>query len=109
VRGKVAILSDALIVTGSTLIAATRALLDSGATAVHACATHGLFPTRALDRLVESELVEVAVTDTVAHDPLRTPDKIKMLTVSGLLADTVHNVFAGESVSEIFHGENQLF
>ena len=109
VRGKVAILVDDLIVTGSTLIAATRALLDSGASDVYACATHGLFPPRALERLVESELVEVTVTDTVALDPLTTPDKIRVLTVSGLLADTVHNVFAGESVSEIFHGENQLF
>jgi ribose-phosphate pyrophosphokinase len=109
VKGKVALLSDDLIVTGSTLVSAARALLEAGATEVYACATHGLFPERALQTLVESELAEIAVTDTVPQDPLARPEKIKVLTVSGLLAETVHNVFAGESVSEIFHGENQLF
>jgi ribose-phosphate pyrophosphokinase len=109
VRGKAAILSDDLIVTGTTLVSGARALLEAGATEVYACATHGLFPDDALQGLVESELIEVAVTDTVPQNPLATPDKIRVLTVSGLLADTVHNVFAGESVSEIFHGENQLF
>ena len=109
VKGKVAILSDDLIVTGSTIVSATRALLEAGATDVYACATHGLFPDDAVETLVRSELTEVAVTDTVPQNPLTTPDKIKVLSVSVLLAETVQNVFSGESVSMIFHGENQLF
>jgi ribose-phosphate pyrophosphokinase len=109
VKGKVAILSDDLIVTGSTLVSGARALLEAGATEVYACATHGLFPDDALERLAESELTEIAVTDSVAQDPLAVPDKLKIVTVCGLLADTIQNVFSGESVSAIFAGENQLF
>jgi ribose-phosphate pyrophosphokinase len=109
VRGKVAILSDDLIVTGSTLISGADALVEAGAAAVYACATHGLFPPEALERLAASELTEIAITDTVPQDPLVAPDKIKVVTVCGLLADTIQNVFSGESVSAIFAGENQLF
>ena len=109
VRGKLAILSDDLIVTGSTLVSGARALLDAGATEVYACATHGLFPPNALEKLAASELKEIAVTDTVPQNPLTIPDKLKVVTVSNLLAETIQNVFSGESVSMIFAGENQLF
>jgi ribose-phosphate pyrophosphokinase len=109
VRGKVAIMSDDIIVTGGTLIAGAQALLDAGATKVYACATHGLFPDDALTKLGESELAGLAVTDTVPIQELNRPDKLSVLTISGILAETIENVFADESVSAIFAGENQLF
>ena len=55
------------------------------------------------------ELDGIVVTDTVPIDPLKRPDKLSVLTVSGLLAETIWNVFSDESVSAIFAGENQLF
>jgi ribose-phosphate pyrophosphokinase len=109
VKGKAAILSDDLIVTGSTLISGAQALLEAGATAVYACATHGLFPPGALEKIAGSELTEVVVTDSVNQDPTERPENVRILSVAGLLADTIQNVFSGESVSEIFAGENQLF
>jgi ribose-phosphate pyrophosphokinase len=109
VKGKTAILSDDLIVTGTTLISGARALLDAGATEVYACATHGLFPPDALKKLGESELKEITVTDSVPQEALGVPPNLNILTVSPLLANTIQNVFSGESVSEIFAGENQLF
>jgi ribose-phosphate pyrophosphokinase len=109
VRGKTAIMTDDIIVTGGTLIAGAQALKDAGAAEVYACATHGLFPEKALAKLADSELAEIAVTDTVPIDPLNRPDKLRVLTVSLLLADTIRNVFSDESVSAIFAGENQLF
>ena len=109
VRGKVAIMSDDMIVTGGTLIAGAEALLEAGATAVYACATHGLFPGDAFDKIGASPLTEVTVTDTVPIDPLRRPDNVQVLTVSGILAETIQNVFSDESVSAIFPGGNQLF
>ena len=51
----------------------------------------------------------IVVTDTVPIDPLQKPENLSVLTVSGLLAETIMNVFADESVSAIFGGENQLF
>jgi ribose-phosphate pyrophosphokinase len=109
VKGKAAILSDDLIVTGSTLISGTQALIDAGATEVYACATHGLFPPDALVKIGESKLTEVLVTDSVAQEPIGRPANVKVISVAQLLANTIQNVFSGESVSEIFAGENQLF
>jgi ribose-phosphate pyrophosphokinase len=109
VRGKVAIMTDDLVVTGGTLIAGARALKEAGATEVYACATHGLFPDVALEKLGRSELTEITVTDTVPINPITKPGNLNVLPVSGLLAETIQNVFSGESVSAIFAGENQLF
>ena len=109
VRGKVAIMSDDMIVTGGTLVAGAEALKEAGATDVYACATHGLFPGNAFEKIAASALTEVAVTDTVPIDKLNRPDKIVSLSVSKLLAETIYNVFADDSVSAIFGDMNALF
>src|SRR2546426_6259181 len=66
VRGKVAILSDDMILTGGTLIAGATALREAGATEVYACATHGLFSGDAFEKIAGSDLSLVTVTDTVS-------------------------------------------
>ncbi len=110
VRGKIAIVGDDIITTGGTLISGARALKDAGATEVHLFATHGLFVRDALERLGEADEVDsITVTDTVPVDLLKQPQKVTVLSVSGLLAETIWNVFSDESVSAIFAGENQLF
>ena len=110
VRGKVAIVGDDVIMTGGTLLAGARALREAGATKVYVCATHGIFAKDSLERFRETtEIDEVVVTDTIPLDPLRRPPNLTVLTVSGLLAETIMNVFADESVSAIFQGETQLF
>jgi ribose-phosphate pyrophosphokinase len=109
VQGKVAILSDDMILTGGTLIAGATALRAAGATEVYACATHGLFSGDAFEKIGGSDLNMVTVTDTVAIDPVKRPEKVDVLPVSRLLAETIMNVFGDESVSAIFAGENQLF
>jgi ribose-phosphate pyrophosphokinase len=108
VKGKVAIMTDDIVVTGGTLVAGATALREAGATEVYACATHALVPEVAFERLEASELTELAVTDTVPVNPLKL-SRLEELTVSRLLADTIKNVFSDESVSAIFAGENQLF
>jgi ribose-phosphate pyrophosphokinase len=72
-------------------------------------ATHGLFCGDALERFADSDITGIVVTDTVPIDPLRKPRNMTVLPVSGLLAETIMNVFADDSVSAIFGGENQLF
>jgi ribose-phosphate pyrophosphokinase len=110
VRGKVALVGDDVIMTGGTLISGARALREAGATGVYVFATHGIFAKNALERFSQAhELDGIIVTDTVPVDQLRKPDKLTVLTVSGLLAETILNVFGDESVSAIFAGENQLF
>jgi ribose-phosphate pyrophosphokinase len=107
VRGKVALMGDDMIVTGTTLVSATEALLAAGAREVHAFATHALFAPGALDRLQASELAEVAVTDTVRISEPR-PAKLTVLSVADVLAETIANVFADRSVSALFAGQ-ELF
>ena len=110
VRDKIALMGDDIISTGGTLIAGARALREAGAKEVHIFATHGLFAKDSLQRLGEAEEVDsITVTDTVPIDPIHRPDKVTVLSVAGLLAETIWNVFSDESVSAIFAGENQLF
>jgi ribose-phosphate pyrophosphokinase len=110
VAGKVAIVGDDVIMTGGTIISGARALRAAGATAVYVFATHGIFAGGALERFADAEELDgVVVTDTVPIDPRRRPPNLTVLSVAGLLAETILNVFADESVSAIFAGENQLF
>ena len=72
-------------------------------------ATHGLFCGDALERFKDADIAGIVVTDTVPIDLLKKPDNLQVLSVGELLADTIMNVFADDSVSAIFGGENQLF
>ena len=110
VRGKTAVLVDDMIDTAGTLTAAAKTVLDEGAAQVIACATHGVFSGPAFERLAyESSGIErIVVTDTI---PLRpgAPENIRVLSTAQTLADSIRRIFADDSVSEIFAGENQLF
>ena len=109
VRDKIAILGDDVIMTGGTLLANVEALKEHDVKDVWVFATHGLFCGDALERFAESDLAGIVVTDTVPIDPTRRPQSMTVLPVSGLLAETIMNVFEDDSVSAIFGGENQLF
>ncbi len=109
VRDKVAIVGDDVATTGGTLIAGARALKEHGATEVNVFVTHALFSGEALERIGASEIDRIVVTDTIPIDPRKRPDNMTVLSVSGLLAEAIMNVFADDSVSAIFGGENQLF
>src|SRR4051794_30789624 len=110
VDGKRAIIGDDVIMTGQTMLANVRALREHGATDVWLYATHGVFCGDILEHFAANDDIKgIVVTDTVPIDPLRRPEKLTVLPVSGLLAETILNVFADDSVSAIFGGENQLF
>lgn len=109
VAGKTAIIIDDIIDTAGTLVNGVQALIDKGAKEVYASCTHPVLSTPAYERIAASQLKEVIVTDTI---PLREDvdhQKIVVLSTAGILADTIKAVFTGESVSELFQGENQLF
>jgi ribose-phosphate pyrophosphokinase len=110
VKGKRAIIGDDVIMTGQTMLANVHSLREHGATDVWLYATHGAFCGDILEQFAEHEGIKgIVVTDTVPIDPLSRPEKLTVLPVSGLLAETILNVFADDSVSAIFGGENQLF
>ncbi len=110
VRDKIAILGDDVIMTGGTMRANVAALEAHGAKEVWLFSTHGMFCGDSLDKFASDDRIKgIVVTDTVPIDPLTRPEKLTILPVSGLLAETIMNVFADDSVSAIFGGENQLF
>ena len=110
VKGKVCLMGDDMIVTGGTLVAGAQALREAGATAVYVFATHAIFAGNALDTLgAQDEVEKIVVTDSVPIDRTKAADKITILPVAPLLAQTIWNVFSDDSVSAIFAGENQLF
>lgn len=109
VRDKIAILVDDMIDTAGSIVSAVDTLVANGAREVYACATHGVFSDPARERIRMSSVKEVVVTDTLRIDLGPNDDKIKVLSVADILANTIKNVFDDESVSELFAGENQLF
>jgi ribose-phosphate pyrophosphokinase len=109
VQDRIAIVGDDMITTGGTLLAGAKALKEQGATDVWVFATHGIFAGDSLQRFAEADLAGIVVTDTVPIDLLNRPENLTVLSVGELLADTIMNVFADDSVSALFGGENQLF
>jgi ribose-phosphate pyrophosphokinase len=109
VAGKRVVMIDDIIATGGTLVNAAARLVEDGATEVRAAATHGEFSGNAYEKIDDSLIKEVVVTDTLPLKSGRPRSKIKTLTIAPILASTIKNVFTDESVSEVFMGENQLF
>ena len=108
VRDKTAIIVDDIIDTAGTLRAAGEAVMQAGARRVYAAATHGVFSGAAWENLAASPLERIVVTDTI---PLRAeaPEKVRVLSCAGLLTDSIRRIFTGDSVSEVFEGQNQMF
>lgn len=109
VEEKRAIMIDDVIATGGTVVRAAERLIEEGATEIYVAATHGEFSGSAYEKIANSPIEEVVVTDTL---PLKTGaagNKIQSLTIAPILANTIRNVFTDESVSDVFAGENQLF
>ena len=94
------VIVDDMIDTAGTLCKGAQALKDAGAASVIAYATHAVFSNQAIDTITDSVLDEVVVADTI---PLqRTCEKIRVISVSNLLAETIQRVFENRSVSALY-------
>ena len=102
VDGKICILNDDMIDTGGSLVSAASTLKTKGAKEVYACATHGLFSGPAYDRIENSCIKEVVVTNAVPVPLERQTGKIKVLSVAPLFAQTISNVYNNGSVASLF-------
>ncbi len=102
VEGKTCIIADDMIDTAGSITEGAKALISKGAKEVYVTATHGIFSPPAYERIENSPVLEVVVTNTVPVPKERCHGKIRVLSVAPLLAHAVQNVFADESVSELF-------
>jgi ribose-phosphate pyrophosphokinase len=103
VEGRDCIVLDDMIDTAGTLCNAARALQDQGARAVYGAATHAVLSGPALERIVDSPLEEVVVTDTIPlREEARESGKFKVLTVAPLLGETIKRIHHSDSVSSLF-------
>jgi len=100
VRGRDVVLVDDIIDTGGTLTKAANIIMESGANSVRAICTHALFSNDAIERIENSPILEMAVTDTI---PLkRKSDKVKVLSTASLFAEVIKRVESHESISSLF-------
>jgi ribose-phosphate pyrophosphokinase len=106
VRGRRCIVVDDIIDTAGTITQVVPGLLEAGATEVIGVATHALLSPPAQERLQGSAYSEVVVTDSLPLSPEQMVAKISVVSVAPLIASAIRAVFADQSVSEIFQGEN---
>ena len=107
VTGRCCVLVDDMIDTAATIVAAAERLKASGAAEVWAAATHAVFSGPAVDRLKNSVIDRIVVTDTLPLPADGQIDKVEVLPIAQIIADAIDAVFEDTSVSEIFGGENQ--
>ena len=103
VEGKSCMLVDDMVDTAGTLCQAAQALKDEGAIRVAAYITHAVLSGAAIERISKSVLDELVVTDTIPlSDEARGCEKIRQLSVAGLLAETIRRIGGDESVSSLY-------
>jgi ribose-phosphate pyrophosphokinase len=103
VQGKTAIIIDDMIDTAGTLTEAANAVLKHGADKVYAAATHGVLSGSAIQRINESQIEQVILTDTIPlSDAAKSSPKIKQLSISHLLAEAIYRIHHYDSVSSLF-------
>ncbi|MCB4203456.1 ribose-phosphate pyrophosphokinase [Deferribacterales bacterium Es71-Z0220] len=104
VKGKKVIIIDDMIDTAGTLTEAASAVIEQGAKSVIAAATHGVLSGPALERIINSKLEEVVITDTInASKEVLNNGKIKVLSTANLFAESILRIYKKESISSLFN------
>ena len=104
VEGRTCIIVDDMIDTGGTITKAAEALYANGAADVVAAATHGVLSGPAVDRLKNSPISEVVITDTLPLSDEMRFDKLSVISIAPLIARAIKEVFEDGSVTSLFDG-----
>ena len=100
--GKDVLIIHDMIDTAGTIVNAAEAAQENGANSVTAVATHALLSRPAVERIKDSAISELIVTDTVNISKDKIFDKMKIITVSNIFAEAINRIHEGESVSSLF-------
>jgi len=103
VKGRSCLILDDIIDTAGTLVKTAQALVESGATKVYACATHAVLSGPAIERLSQSPIEQVVVTNTIplSEEAKREP-KIEVRSIAGLIGRAIQSIHEESSVSKLF-------
>jgi len=103
VAGKIAIILDDMVDTAGTLIEAAAAIIKNGAREVHACCAHAVLSGPSVERITDSKLKSLMVTDTIPlSEKAKVCDKIKVLTISEPIGEAIIRSYKGDSVTSLF-------
>jgi ribose-phosphate pyrophosphokinase len=100
--GKVVVIFDDMISTGSSVVGAANIAKNNGAKEIYVCATHGVLCGNAIGRLKDSPIKQVVITDTIPLPPEKQLPNIVQLSVAPLIAETIKRIHHNESVSVLF-------
>lgn len=103
IEGKTAILIDDIIDTAGTITLAANALIENGASAVYACCTHPVLSGPAIERIQNSNIKELVVTNSIVLPEEKKIDKVRELSVAPLIGEAIIRVYEEESVSVLFN------
>jgi ribose-phosphate pyrophosphokinase len=110
IEGRNCVIMDDMIDTAGTLVKAAEVLKERGAKRVFAYCTHPIFSGPAIERIANSQLDEVVITNTIPlSDAAKACKKIRQLTVAFLFAETIRRISDGESVTSLFAEQNNNF
>ena len=103
IKGKTALLLDDMVDTAGTLTQSANALIKEGAAKVVACCTHPVLSGKAIEKINQSALQELVVTDTILlREDAKSCKKITALSVSKLLGEAIKRIHNNDSVSSLF-------
>ncbi len=102
VEGKIALIYDDMLDTGGTMVDAAKVIVEKGAKEVYSCVVHPLLSRNAPQKVMESPIKELVVTDTIPLSPERQIEKIKVLSVAGILGEAIMRIHRAESISVLF-------
>lgn len=102
IKGKTVIMTDDIIDTAGTITLGAQALIDNGAKEVYACCTHPVLSGPAIDRINNSPIKELVVTNTIALPSEKKMDKITVLSVASLFGESILRIHENLSVSRVF-------
>lgn len=101
-EGKVAIMFDDMISTAGSIVGAAKLVKSKGARQIHVASTHGVFAGEAISRLNNAPIDSVVVTDSIPLPAHAQIDKVKVLTISGVLGEAIRRIHHDQSISAIF-------
>lgn len=105
IDGKVAIMVDDMVDTAGTLTLGAQALMDKGATDVYAMCVHGILSDPAMERLENSVINKLVITDSIQVAPEKlASEKLDIISIAGTLSDAIENVYLGTSITHLFGG-----